>query len=192
LLDSIWSRTVPLRGTIGENYLRHRRCALPPADSDVRYLASTDRYPPSLCSLVSDAVTGKPMTLHFTRLRADGLGKAGTERDKLLLAGHPKAGGGIRIWPDDVVTHGLGIAEGIETALAAAHAYTPVWAMVDAGNLGKFPVLSGIEALTIFADNDPPGITAARACGARWAEAGREVRLVVPARGDMADVVAAA
>src|SRR5262249_28148280 len=109
-LRSIWSRTVPLCGSLGETYLTHRRCTLPPLDSDVRFLPGTDRHPPSLCSLVSDAPTGKPMTLHFTRLRADGLGKAGTERDKLLLAGHPKVGGVVRIFPDDAVGLGLGVA----------------------------------------------------------------------------------
>jgi hypothetical protein len=192
LLRAIWSRAVPLRGTLGETYLKHRHCTLPQPDSDVRFLAGSDRYPPSLCSLVTDAVTAQPMTLHFTRLRADGRGKAGTGRDKVLLKDHPKAGGVIRIFPDEAVTHGLGIAEGIESALAAAHGFTPVWAMVDAGNMATFPVLSGIEALVIFADNDPVGLSAARACGARWARARREARLVVPNHGDMADVVAAA
>jgi hypothetical protein len=191
-LRAIWNRTVPLPGTIGETYLKHRRCALPPIDSDVRFLPSSDRYPPSLCSLVTDAITAQPMTLHFTYLRSDGLGKAGTDRDKRLLADHPKAGGVIRIWPDEAVTHALGIAEGIESALAAAHAFTPVWAMVDAGNMTRFPVLAGIAALTIFADNDEPGLRAARACGQRWADAGHEVGLVVPEHGDMCDAVAAA
>lgn len=193
-LRAIWRRTVPLRGSLGEVYLRHRRCALPPADSDLRFLPGNDRFPPSMCALVTHVVTAEPMTLHFTRLRADGLGKAGTERDKLLLGGYPKAGGVIRLWPDEAVTHGLGIAEGIETALAAAHAYTPVWSCIDAGNLAKFPVLAGIEALVIFADHDAAGTKAARECGQRWADAGREVRLAIPGpRGaDVNDLVGAA
>jgi hypothetical protein len=35
-------------------------------------------------------------------------------------------------------------------------------------------VLSGIEALTIFADDDEAGINVARECGKRWAGAGHE------------------
>jgi hypothetical protein len=190
-LRAIWKRTEPLRGTLGATYLEHRRCALPPVDSAVRFLRGSGRYPPSLCSLVTDPITGKPMTLHFTRLRWDGLGKAGTERDKLLLAGHPKAGGVIRIWRDEAVTHGLGIAEGIETALSAAYAFTPVWATVDAGNMTAFPVLDGIQSLTIFADNDPSGRRAARACGQRWADAGRDAWIATPEHGDINDAVAA-
>ncbi len=195
-LATIWARTQPLRGTIGETYLKHRRCALPPSDSDLRFLPeriNADRgyLSPSLCALVTDAVTAEPMTLHFTRLRDDGLGKAGTDRDKLLLRGHPKAGGVIRLWPDSDVRYGLGVAEGVETALSAAHAYTPVWATVDAGNMAKLPVLDCIETLLIFADNDAAGLAAARACGSRWAAAGREARLVVPDHGDVNDAVAA-
>ena len=190
-LVAIWARTQPMRGTLGETYLVHRHCAMPPVDSDVRYLPGTDRHPPSLCSLVTDAVTGEAISLHFTRLRADGVGKAGTDRDKLLLKGHRKAGGVIRVWPNETVTLALGIAEGIETALSAAHAFTPVWATVDAGNMAKLPVLNGIETLVIFADNDSAGLSAARTCGNRWAAAGRVVRLVVPEHGDFNDAVAA-
>jgi hypothetical protein len=191
-LAAIWARSQPLRGTLGQTYLEHRRCLLPPADGDLRYLPASGKYPPTLCALVTDAITAAPLTLHFTRLARDGRGKAGTDQDKLLLAGHAKAGGVIRLWPNLDVRYGLGIAEGIETALCAAHAYTPVWAMVDAGNMAKFPLLDGIETLVIFADNDPAGLAAARACGTRWGRAGREALLVVPNQGDMADVVAAA
>lgn len=192
-LEAIWRRTLPLPGTIGEAYLLHRRCALPPRDSHVRFLPSSDRYPPSLCSLVTNPVTAAPMTLHFTRLRPDGLGKAGTDRDKLLLKGFPKAGGVIRLWPDEAVTRGLAIAEGIETALCAAHAYTPIWATVDADNMARLPVLTGIDCLAIYADHDAAGMRAARECGRRWLAADRYVavyRARTPGH-DIADEMAA-
>lgn len=191
--ESIWQRTQPLRGTLGETYLRYRRCALPPPDSDLRYLSPQGSFGPALCARVTDVITGEPISLHFTRLAADGCGKAGTERDKTLLAGHRKRGGCIRLWPDKSVTYGLAIAEGIESALCAAHAFVPVWAMVDAGNLATFPVLRGIDSLSIFADNDEAGIQAAERCEKRWADAGREVCTVMPEQPgqDMADLVAA-
>ena len=178
--ESIWRRTKPLRGSLGEVYLRHRGCVLPQPDSDLRFLEPTDRHPPTLCARVTDAQTNKPLTLHFTRLAADGRGKAGTEQDKLLLAGHRKRGGVVRLWSDEAVTHGLALAEGIESALAAAHIFTPVWAAIDASNLAQFPVLHGVEALTIFADHDNIGIIAAKACARRWHAAGREVRIRAP------------
>lgn len=102
-------------------------------------------------------------------------------------------GGVIRVWPNEAVTRGLGIGEGIETALAAAHAFTPVWSVIDAGHMSKFPVLDGIESLVIFADHDDAGIKAARTCAQRWADAGRDVRIVLPEQAgtDIADMVAA-
>ena len=188
--ESIWRRTQPLRDTVGETYLLHRGCLLPPADSDLRFLEPTDRHPPTLCARVTNAQTNRPQTLHFTRLASDGCGKAGTECDKLLLGGHRKKGGVVRLWPDECVTYGLGIAEGIESALGAAHLFTPVWAAIDASNLAAFPIVSGIDALTIFADHDDVGIGAAKLCARRWRDMGREVRIRMPrAKGaDAADV----
>ena len=178
--ESIWRRTVPLRSTLGEVYLRHRGCVLTPMDSDLRFLPASDKHPPTLCARVTNAETNTPQTLHFTRLSRDGRGKAGSDCDKLLLAGHRKKGGVVRLWPDECVTHGLALAEGIESALAAAHLFQPVWACVDAGNLAAFPVLAGIELLAIFADHDPAGLKAAKKCARRWADAGREVRIRAP------------
>lgn len=180
--ESIWRRTQTLRGTLGEVYLHHRGCVLPPRDSHLRFLPGDGRYPPSLCAAITDIRTAKPISLHFTRLAADGRGKAGTDRDKLLLAGHRKKGGCIRLWPDEAVTDGLAIAEGIESALAAAHAYAPVWTTIDAGNLAAFPVLAGIETLVIFHDADDRGIEAGAECAARRAAAQKEVVLVSPSR----------
>jgi phage/plasmid primase-like uncharacterized protein len=149
-----------------------------------------------LCGRVTDARTGQPISLHFTRLRPDGRGKAGTDLDKLLLGGHRKAGGVVRLWSNEAVTTGLAIAEGVETALAAAHVFMPVWAAIDAGNLEAFPVLPGVESLMIFADNDESGRgqRAARACAQRWADAGREAYIVTALEtgADMADLAKAA
>ena len=178
--EGIWRRTLPLRGTVGEMYLRHRGCALPPPDSDLRFLPASGKYPPSLCAKITDATTNAPLSLHFTRLASDGRGKAGTEQDKLLLSGHRKRGGVVRLWPNEAVTCGLAIAEGLESALGAAHLFQPVWAAIDASNLAQFPVLAGVDALTIFADHDNIGIIAAKACARRWHAAGREVRIRAP------------
>jgi hypothetical protein len=95
----------------------------------------------------------------------------------------------VRLWPDDAVAMGLGIAEGIESALSLAHAFQPVWALIDAGNLAAMPALPGIDALTIAADHDDAGIDAAHACADRWSDVGTEVRVVIAAeKTDMNDV----
>ena len=191
--ESTWRRTQPLKGTLGEVYLHHRGCILPPRDSHLRFLSGDDRYPPSLVAAITDIRTAKPISLHFTRLAADGKGKAGTDRDKVLLAGHRKRGGCIRLWPDEAVTHGLALAEGIESALSAAHAFTPTWATVDAAGMAAFPVLPGIEALVLFADGDDAGIDAAAECADRWTTAGKDVLVTFPSAlgTDMNDEVRA-
>jgi len=101
----------------------------------------------------------------------------------------PMAGCVIRLWPDEDVTEGLAIGEGVETTLAAAtrieHRGTllhPAWAAGTKGNIANFPVLAGIEALTILVDNDESGggQDAAAKCTQRWRDAGREVIRLIP------------
>jgi hypothetical protein len=131
---------------------------------------------PALVALVTDAITVEPLTLHRTWVREDGT-KAPINKPRLLWPGLPKAGGVIRLWPDEEVTLGLCVTEGIETALTAAAGFGLAWATIDAGNLETLPVLAGIDALLIVADHDQTGIKAADACARRWAEAGVEVKI---------------
>lgn len=193
----LWARCQPLAGD-ALVYLQARCCVVPPTDGHLRYHPALRHGPsgttgPALVALVTDAVTCEPLTLHRTWVRADG-SKAPVDPPRMLLGGHRKAGGVIRLWPDEAVTTGLAVAEGIETALSLAHAMAPVWACIDAGNLAALPVLSGIECLLIAADNDEAGIAAAESCGMRWAVAGREAHIVqAAARGaDINDMARAA
>lgn len=187
----LWDACKPLSG-IARAYLEARRCRIPPADGDLRYHASlkhpTGYTGPALVALITDAVTGQPLSLHRTWIRADGR-KADVEPPRLLLAGHRKQSGVIRLWPDEAVTYGLGIAEGIESALSLAWAHEPTWSVIDAGNLKAFPVLPGIEVLTIAADNDIAGQNAADECGQRWADAGREAFITTQKQNDLNDAI---
>ena len=68
------------------------------------------------------------------------------------------------------------LAEGIETGLAACQlGLRPVWALGSAGTIGAFPVLSGVECLTILAEQGEASAKATEACGNRWHSARREV-----------------
>lgn len=185
---ALWAACVPLPGTVGEQYLLHRHCVIPPGD--LRFHPNLPHKPsgtggPALVALVTDAATGEPLTLHRTWITPTG--KADLDPPRMLLGNHRKQGGVIRLWPDEYVTHGLAIAEGTETALSLAHAYQPVWACIDAGNLAALPVLPGIECLVIAADNDPAGLTASHTCAARWAAAGVDVRITQQAANDLND-----
>lgn len=179
--EAIFKVGLPLRGTPAETYLLGRGCALPETD-EIRYLPprSSNQYP-AMLSRITDAVTGKPISLHFTLIKRDGSGKAPVERQKRLLSGHRKAGGVIRLTQGMDAPYGLGITEGIETALSVLRSgWRPVWSAIDAGNVAAFPVLEGLQRLTIFADNDCVGLKAAENCAGRWLAAGRTVRIVAP------------
>ncbi len=56
--------------------------------------------------------------------------------------------------------------------------------------MAAFPILDGIDALTIFADNDAAGTKAAYQCEKRWASIA-EVVVATPDQAgfDVADVV---
>lgn len=181
---NLWRASMPLGGP-ALAYLKARACAIPPEGSDLRWLPCLSHPSgykgPALLARVTDARTGEAITLHRTWIRADGR-KANVDPPRLLLKDHAKAGGVIRLWPDESIAEGLGIAEGIETALSLAHGYAPVWACIDAGNLAEFAVLDGIGSLVIAADHDRAGLEAAERCAGTWTAAGRSVRIVKPER----------
>ncbi|MGQ7939514.1 toprim domain-containing protein [Paraburkholderia sp. D1E] len=190
---SYWGRLKPPYGT-GLAYLTARRCAIPPGDGDLRYCDAL-RHPsgytgPALIAQVTDVLTREPISLHHTWVCSDG-SKPNITPPRLLLSGHRKKNGVIRLSPDEAVTNGLAVAEGIETALSVAHVFTPVWSCIDKGNLSDFPVLDGIEVLLIISDHDDVGLRAAHVCAQRWIDAGREVRIACsPVSGeDLNDVV---
>ena len=188
----LWRSTEPV-GDIARDYLLARNLVLPPVDSDLRWHRRL-RHPiehfegPALVALVRDVVTAEPLSLHRTWINPDGTKHGNPPR--MLLGGHRKAGGVIMLWPSAAVAEGLAIAEGIETALAVAHFFTPVWSCIDAGNLAAFPPLPGITSLLIVADHDEAGMRAAHACAARWAARDVEIQRPVVAGYDAADVYA--
>ena len=92
------------------------------------------------------------------------------------------AGACVKLSADEDVSIGLHVAEGIETALACmAMGIRPMWVAMSANGISKFPVLAGIEALTVFADHDATGVAAAAECASRWDGAGKDVTRIIPA-----------
>jgi hypothetical protein len=140
----------------------------------------------------------EPVAIHRTALTLDGH-KAPLENTKLTLG--PVEGAAIKLSPDAEIASGLAIGEGIETTLAGmALGFAPAWALGNSGKIGRFPVLPGIESLTILVDHDDvakakrgAGQVQARECSARWTAAGREVFRVTPVQvgTDMNDLLQA-
>ena len=66
----------------------------------------------------------------------------------------------------------------------------PTWALGSAGAISSFPVLGGVECLTLLQENDDASARACEACAARWHAAGREVILITPKAGkDINDII---
>jgi putative DNA primase/helicase len=187
---AFWRDCHPLNG-VATQYLRNRHCVIPPEDGHLRYHLAV-KHPsgyvgPALVALVTDVLTCEYLSLHRTWITPTA--KADLDTPRLPLANHTLKGGCIRLWPDTAVTYGLGIAEGIETALSLAHGYQPVWATIDAGHMAQFPVMAGIETLVIAQDQDTAGMSAASICARRWAEADKEVLVTRQAENDLNDVL---
>jgi Toprim domain/CHC2 zinc finger len=193
----LWKEAMPIEGTLAETYLRDVRGLELPDDLSDRVLRfhgacwfDRDKYP-CLLALWQSIAGDAPRAIMRTALTPDGK-KIGRQ------ALGPIAGAAVKLTPDEDVTEGLTIGEGLETVLAGmSEGFKPAWVVGLAGIM-KFPVLAGVDALTILVDNDQPdrsgrraGPAAAAECSQRWTDAGREVRLVVPraAGADMADVL---
>lgn len=116
---------------------------------------------------------GKPLTLHVTYLTEAGE-KAPVESPKKILPpllqdnGEkiPFDGCAIRLFKPG---RHIGIAEGIETAMAARTLYDiPVWASYSADLLAKWQPPAGTELVTIFADKDESFTGQMRAYELAW------------------------
>ena len=138
------------------------------------------RFPALLARVC--AADGRALTLHRTYLRADGQGKAEVPCPRKLMPAAVSgalAGGAIRLAAPDRM---LGIAEGLETALAAAAlSGLPVWSCVSASLLERFQPPPGVEQLTVWADRDRSGAGLRAAETLRARLSGRLiVRLALP------------
>ncbi|MEN9925764.1 MAG: hypothetical protein RL268_1890 [Pseudomonadota bacterium] len=185
---TIWAEARPIDGTPAATYLAKRGVDLGRICNMWHALRWHPACPwegdkhPAIIALMTDATTGEAKAIHRTAITS-----AGEKAGKKMLG--PAAGCVVRLWPDEEITTGLVIGEGIETTLVAAttieHRSTrlaPAWAACSAGTMAKLPVLAGVEALTILVDNDDNGAgqRAAAECSARWTAAGREVIRLVP------------
>lgn len=188
----MWDAAVPAEGTVVARYLATRGVAAP-AGAPLRLLPGA-RHPggsrwPAMLALVVDHA-GRPAAVHRTFLARDGSGKAPVEPQRMTFG--PVAGGAVRLFPLEPGAP-LVLAEGIETALAAAMKLcAPAWSAVSAGNLRDTLRLPDAARDVILAvDNDPPGRDAADRAAARFLGEGRRVRLARPGRAgaDFNDVL---
>lgn len=145
-------------------YLSRRGLDPEAVGRSVRFVPDLDYYDeerrehrayPGMVAMVQDA-EGKPVNLHRTYLSADGA-KANVPRPRRMMPGKVPDGAAIRLMEPWVVGGKLtlGIAEGIETALASYKLFAvPCWSSVDAVHLERWSPPAPVQAVVIFSDND--------------------------------------
>ncbi|MBL8316376.1 MAG: toprim domain-containing protein [Rubrivivax sp.] len=147
-------------------------------------------WPAMLAPLV--APDGRMLAVHRTYLLHDGRKAEVPSVRKVTGAAGPLAGACIPLFKP---MHGcIGIAEGIETALAAWCASgVPTVAAYSAGNLAAWQWPSGVRRIVIFADHDRAGAEAADKLRRRTSAAGLGCNAMRPITEghDWADVWAA-
>jgi hypothetical protein len=186
----IWKETVAGGPLLNAYFARRKLLGALPLDDVIRFHPSCPfkghGRRPCVVALYRDILTNEPRAIHRTALSKDGV-KIGR------MALGPIAGCAIKLTSDQDIGPGLTIGEGLETTLAGVLlGLGPAWAAGSANGIEKFPVLAGVETLTILVDNDANqvGPKAAAICSERWTMAGREVRRVMPRDvKDMADVL---
>ena len=101
--------------------------------------------------------------------------KTGAEKKKRRFLG-PVGRSAIKLDADDTVQGGLFVGEGFETCQTHRQlGLKPCWAFGSAVSVGNFPVLNGVECLTILRERCEVNARAANAVTARWQANGREV-----------------
>ena len=171
----LWNDGVEPRGTLVERYLASRRLEL---DGDVA--GSVLRWHPGIGAMVAlfrNVVSGAPQAISRTFLDHEA-----RKLERRFLG--PVGGAAIKLDADEDVLAGLYIGEGAETGMAARMlGLKPVWALGSAGAIASFPIVNGIECLTILKEHDDASERAVEACARRWHAAGREVIVNEPLGG---------
>jgi hypothetical protein len=189
----------PLIGTLGELHLSETRAINCDAIIDILRDSMALRWHPrlrfsepghprhgehfgALIGVMSNPETAKP-TGGISRTYLDPNG------NKIGKAKGLGPAGIVRLSPDEEVCQGLHLAEGLETALAGMEiGLRPMWSTGSTSLMRSFPVLRGVESLTLIADHDEngAGLSAAREAASRWRSAGCEARVLLP--NDLGDL----
>jgi len=200
-IAKVWAETVPLvPGDPVTLYLKQRGMAgVWPLPGLLRlhralpYWHGAEKlgtFPAMVAPII--AVDGRMVALHRTYLTADGR-KAGVPSPK-KLTGVAGSLAGACIPLHKPLRGCIGVAEGIETALAAwCASAVPTVATYCAGNLSSWRWPVGLQRLVIFADHDRAGQDAAQALLLRAVRAGLQSSVLTPteAGADWSDVWAA-
>ena len=200
-ITAMWNAAQPLTEASAAGVYLDRRGLVVPNTEALRFVPRLDywhdgeligRYPVMLAAVTDPA--GDLVALHRTFITSEGDKAPVPTVKKLTHTAGLMAGASIKIGapvprPDGGL--GLGVAEGIETAIAAAMlGGVPVWPCVSAHGLAAFVLPASVRNLYVFADNDEnnTGQDAAARLADRAVRSGVVARVLIPeAAGDWND-----
>lgn len=200
-LAHLWNDAIPVTADDPVGLYLTRRALTVPKSPALRYVpalaywhddGSVTTHPAMLAAVT--APDGELVAIHRTYLTVDGHKAVVPAVKKLTRTAGPLAGAAIRLGdpvprPDGRLA--LGVAEGIETALAAAIlSGIRTWPCVSAHGLAAFVPPARVSSVYVFADHDANGVgqKAAADLTKRLARAGVMVRVIAPeAVGDWND-----
>ncbi len=151
----IWEAAIPLSRTPGERYFRQARGIAGKLPECLRY-APRLKHPsgyeaPAIVARICSGL-GEFSAIQRIFIEPDG-SRSKLEPRKMGLG--PMLDGAVNLGSPDEI---LGIAEGIETALAARDMFRiTTWACLGATRLGRVTVPDRVEQVWIFADNGDVG-----------------------------------
>jgi len=187
----IWDASAKLTGTPAQTYLSKRR--LKPPWHDLRYNSRTPLgrgrsavFRPAMIAAVRER--RRIVAIHRTFLDPTVATRASDLADPRMMLGRPGRGA-VQLVPPGPV---LGLAEGIETALAAMQLHgIPVWAVLGAERAGHILLPDWLDRLVLLFDRDAAGWKANQNARLAYKRPGLEIISAwpPPPNNDWADVL---
>tara|TARA_R110000787_G_scaffold79023_1_gene172629 strand:+ start:33000 stop:33908 length:909 start_codon:yes stop_codon:yes gene_type:complete len=187
----IWNASASLVGTPAQSYLSGR--LLTPPWHDLRYNLRTPLgrgsralFRPAMIAAVRER--RRLVAIHRTFIDAATATKAKDLADPRMMLGRPGRGA-VQLMPPASV---LGLAEGIETALAAMQMHKiPVWAVLGTERAGHILLPDWLERLVLLFDRDEAGWKANKNARLAYERPGLEIISAwpPPPNNDWADVL---
>lgn len=189
----VWDASTTLMSTVAQAYLAGR--FLSPPWHDLRYNARTPLgrgraavFRPAMIAAIRER--RRIVAVHRTFLDGASAFRATDLVDPRMMLGRPGRGAVQLMHPGPI----LGLAEGIETALAAMRLHRiPVWAILGTERAGQILLPDWLERLVLLFDRDEAGWKASRRARLAYDRPGLEIVSPWPPapHNDWADVLEA-
>jgi putative DNA primase/helicase len=183
--QTIWEEASHTIWTKAENYFASRKIDIPDdlAETVLRFhpecpwrnesTGKTDRIP---CLIAAFRSIDDDIITAIHRIRLDQPERWPKTERRMLGVTRRSA---VKLGPSG---SRLTIGEGIETCLAAMRlglglglGLGPAWALGSVGAISFFPLIEGVQELTILAEAGEPSARAIKICGRRWRRGSRRV-----------------